>query len=63
MDKQRTADDIKPVRGSEDCVFSVIENKLAAISQNQQVIYSALIEVLERLRKVEPVTPDAMGVE
>jgi hypothetical protein len=41
---------LEPVRGSECCAYSVIENKLKILFENQEKIYALLLEILKRLK-------------
>jgi hypothetical protein len=41
---------LKKVSGSEYCAFSVVENKLKKLYENQEIIYKLLIEINEKLK-------------
>lgn len=42
---------IEIVQGTSHCTYSVIENKLKILSQNQKVLYDMLEEILDKINK------------
>ena len=49
MMKAKEHPKLNPVRGSSYCEYSIIENRLEILYENQEKIYALLLEILKRL--------------